>query len=509
MKARLLFFLSFAIIIGISCSKDDEVSPDSKNNTEIPKDSVPSDTTPVSYTYEGNLSNLKGDRDTMHMYVRYKNFNSPLLISVILSDLAEKGGETVNDQLAFEELETFTATNQNQAAKELWDKYQCIIHYANRILFNKELNQSDDSLRYKAEASFYRAFTHFQMIKFYGNVPKMDFYWPLDSSMNVSANQEKVFELILSDLEFAAQNLPNSNTQTMEELFLPGKTAAQALAGKVCLYMASNHYLGKNEYYTKAANYFNEVISSGQHMLIADFALNFEKEGEFSSEGVFEINYKVEDGNVWFGDLHTFSNADAIFMSNRAGYLMYNASLGWGFAPVSLALKTLFESEGDSIRKNGTLFDFESVKDNYSYNSYNHYQYTGFYSNKTCYKEGNIGTGYNYGNNDMIIRYSDVLLMYAEVCLQTGNTQEALTAFNQVRERVGLAHKANISMDDIIIERQLELALEGHRFFDLVRWGKAAEVLADKNFSVGTHEHLPIPESALLQNKGLVQNSGY
>src|SRR6056297_556510 len=105
-----------------------------------------------------------------------------------------------------------------------------------------------------------------------------------------------------------------------------------------------------------------------------------------------------------------------------------------------------------------------------------------------------------------MIRYADVLLMCAEAYLQSGSG-DPLPLVNQVRERASLDELGSVTMDDIKLERRLELAMEGHRFFDLVRWGDAASVLGDRGFVQGKHEVFPIPQEEIVNsNYALTQN---
>ena len=108
-----------------------------------------------------------------------------------------------------------------------------------------------------------------------------------------------------------------------------------------------------------------------------------------------------------------------------------------------------------------------------------------------------------------MIRYADVLLMCAEAYLQSG-TGDPLPLINKVRDRASLDDLGSVTMDDIKLERRLELAMEGHRFFDLVRWGDAPDELGELGFVEGKHEVYPIPQEEIDNSNGkLEQNDGY
>jgi hypothetical protein len=146
------------------------------------------------------------------------------------------------------------------------------------------------------------------------------------------------------------------------------------------------------------------------------------------------------------------------------------------------------------------------------------YQNTDFFVRKYAPLSANTaGDGdipLNWGNNIREIRYADILLMAAEALNRSGGDDATARGYvNEVRTRVGLAD-INTSggdlLDDIYEERRMELACEGHRFYDLIRTNRAASILSSKGFVAGTHEVLPIPQSELDLSEGsLTQNNGY
>ena len=125
----------------------------------------------------------------------------------------------------------------------------------------------------------------------------------------------------------------------------------------------------------------------------------------------------------------------------------------------------------------------------------------------------------NGGSNDRVIRYADVLLMHAEAAAKNGNEAAAKNSLNQVRARANASGAVTVPditasgqalIDAIYRERRIELGLEGHRFFDLVRTGRAANVLGDLGFVEGTHNIFPIPQSQIQATNGAItQNPGY
>ena len=137
--------------------------------------------------------------------------------------------------------------------------------------------------------------------------------------------------------------------------------------------------------------------------------------------------------------------------------------------------------------------------------------HTGYYNNKYIKRQGEIGANDNDLTspvNYRAIRYADVLLMAAEAHFQNGNSSTAEQYLNLVRQRAGVGVLSGISLEDIYRERRLELSCEGHRFFDLVRTGQAANKI--DNFDSGTHELFPIPQIEIdLAGGNRSQNPGY
>ena len=137
------------------------------------------------------------------------------------------------------------------------------------------------------------------------------------------------------------------------------------------------------------------------------------------------------------------------------------------------------------------------------------------YETETNSNDGNTPE-LNFGTNWRLIRYADVLLMAAEAYHFNGNDTRALELINQVRARAGAEELTGLSgnalFEALVTERQVELAYEGHRFWDLVRWGLAGQELSSLGFISGKHELFPIPLDEILNNPELdasSQNPGY
>jgi hypothetical protein len=291
------------------------------------------------------------------------------------------------------------------------------------------------------------------------------------------------------------------------------KYAAQALLGKVYLY--------ENKF-TESAEVLESIISSNAFSLVSDFGSIFLESGENGPESVFEIQYSNTSpyynwGGATRGQGNYAVQQCGIRGLNGSGDMPYAA--GWSTNLPTLNLANAYEA-GDQ-RKAVTILDIEAYKTaNPSFNiTYQvaPYKNTGLYNQKYLPRKGQTSgqVELNYLNNFRIIRYSDVLLMAAEANVKatTANETKAKTYLNLVRRRAFGDNNHDITSsgatlyNDILNERRLELAMEGDRFFDLVRTGKASATLGSK-FVVGKHELFPIPQ-AEIDISGIPQNNGY
>jgi hypothetical protein len=263
----------------------------------------------------------------------------------------------------------------------------------------------------------------------------------------------------------------------------------------------------------QVASLCESVIQSGEYSLLPSFSDIWSAEGEWSSESVFEITYSENSASDWgsFGWGGGEGNVGVQFIGMR-DYNGPTYATGWGFCPVSTELEAAMD--GDP-RYGNTIIDADALP-GAEYTPA--YQNTGFWMRKYAPMASNVAPdgdpALNWGNNIREIRYADVLLMAAEGIVRSGGSEgTARTYLNQVRNRVGLAALTSTGsqlLEDIYTERRMELATEGHRFFDLLRTGKATEVLGDQGFVASTHTYLPIPQQELdAAPDVLTQNPGY
>jgi hypothetical protein len=267
-------------------------------------------------------------------------------------------------------------------------------------------------------------------------------------------------------------------------------------------------HLYRNEW-DSVASLTDRIMATGKYALLSNFKDVFSMDGENSRESLFEIQSSTLGKTS--GDAPYLEYA---FYQGPRGNSPSNMQ-GWGFCTPSDDLIQFFAKRGETVRAATTFLyrgtmtpEGDSIKTSCSNPVYNGKVYTPSKYNNWSYN------GYGFDYNPRILRYSDILLMFAEAKLQgasSGNTSgySALTAINEVRERVKLAPLAAATLQDLRDERRAELALEEDRFFDLVRTGQAATVLKKNGYADGKNNVFPIPASQMQLNHNLVQNPGY
>ena len=390
----------------------------------------------------------------------------------------------------------------------LWEDHLAFISKASGVIHDVDSLYASDpkSIINRAEATFLRAYAYFDMVRDYGDVPKIDFKVYDQSQANVPrAPVAEIYALIDADLQFAIANLPVAwDTKYTGRVT---KGAANALLAKTLLYR-------KN--WAAALATAETVITSGQYALLPNYADVFTEQHENSSESIFEIqNYENANGST------NLSNNVAQYQGVRGSGQW---DLGWGWNIPNKGLVDTGYEAGDP-RKGQTIL-FSNAKDDSLANDGKWGAMVPdlpvkYWSKKVYTNPVRRGaTGDRFGNwLDMIIlRYSDVLLIAAEAANELGMAPKALGYLEQVRARARNGKPVLpqiISTDQAVIrtaikqERRAEFAMEWERFYDLVRWGDADRVLGPLGYTP-KNALLPIPQPDIdKSNDVLTQNPGY
>ena len=423
-------------------------------------------------------------------------------IAEIASDNTIAGGESVNDTEGLHQIDNMTHGGVNLELQNVWRWNYAGVTRANYIMeFKDNIDFAGKDLII-AQTRFLRAFYYFELVKFFGDVPLIvDRRLGVDEVTEIPRSpRSEVYAQIEFDLIAAAEDLQVMPSRKGEV----SQGAAKSLLGKVYLYQ------GKN---AEAAAVLQEVINSGVYSLIPDFNDLFKVSSEGNSETVFDVEYSGLEGGSYGCLICLEGNAGPGFQGIR----QYEGPVYGDGNSYNLPTQNLYDAfDPADPRREATILDIEAFiaaqpdpsAITYAIGGGGH---TGYYNNKYIKRQGEFGLPDNDLTspvNYRVIRYADVLLMAAEALYQTGDAGTAQTYVNQVRARVSMPDITLGSVEDIWNERRLELSCEGHRFFDLVRTGKAASSI--EGFQSNKNELFPIPQIEIdLAGGNWSQNTGY
>jgi len=494
MKRFFTIFIMALILTFVSCEDFLEIRPEG---------TLP--TTGIDYSKSENVF-----LSVSASYAKLRNYGAHVFPYIgafeIASDNADKGSSP-EDNPTMLELDNLVYQSDNGLVNDLWISYYDIVSGANYSihqmpLFEEALINSSDklyALQCQGEVKTIRAYAYFNLTRLFGRVPIVDTVLTAEQLASVpQSSTAELYSFIETDLLEAIEVLPAGYTKDWDGRI--NRFTAMALKAKVHMYQAE---------WDSVASLTDRIIASGRFSLLDDFREVFSIDGENSRESLFEVQSSTLGKST--GD-QTF--LEYAYVQGPRGNNPGNMQ-GWGFCTPSQNLINFYTSRGEVIRPATTLLyrgtitpEGDSIKTICSNPVYNGKVYT-----PSIYNNWNYN-GYGFDHNVRIIRYADILLMYAEAKVNgaTVLTTSGLTAddaVNLVRERAGLLPLAGVTVQQIWDERRAELAMEEDRFPDLVRTGQAATALAAKGFVTGRHEVYPIPSAQMQLNPNLTQNSGY
>jgi len=465
------------------------------------------------------------------VYTPLQWLNQEVVVSDIASDDAVSGGENASDVLSLQQIDDMSHSPVNSTLTDLWRSAYEGINRANYMHQFKEANPAGKKITFAGkdalygEVYFLRAYYYFHLVRMFGDVPLFtDKRLGLSESKSLQrAPKADVYRQIEADLTTAIAALPAVQVQKGRIT----KYAAQSLLGKVFLYQNK---------FDQAAAMLDNVINSGAFSLVSNYASMYLASGENGPESVFEIQYSNTSPYFNWGGQTRGQGNYAVQQCGIRGLTVGSPAMpyapGWSTNLPTQNLASAYTT-GDQ-RKNVTILNIDEFiianpslfPDKYASTDPRFadkpayqvapYKNTGLYNQKYLPRKGETSgqIELNYTNNYRTIRYADVLLMAAEAYNRSSapNDTKAQGYLNQVRQRAFGNTSNNISAtgtalrDAIWQERRLELGMEGHRFFDLVRTGQAAAKIP--GFKAGKHEVFPIPQTEV-DISGLKQNPGY
>ncbi len=427
------------------------------------------------------------------------------------SDDQVAGGGGATDGAGIQGFSNFTIT-QFTIPGSYWSDFYQGIFKANMLLNKLPTTVMDEGLkaRYAAEAKALRGMCYFNLVNLFKNVPLL--LEPLSAADIYNVTQttpDKVFAQIEKDLTEAIAVLPPTIPPTEYGRFTKG--SAQALLGKVYLYEKKG---------TLAAAQLAEVngatpggTSQYGYRLLTNYSDLWVVANKFNSESILEVSHTNLGLGGWgnWGQGTDEGNSICVMVGPR-GYTKIASPApdlpsGWSFNVFNQEFYDIIKSDP---RFTATVFDMKALSTAGKASYIEGYQNSGYFLKKYMPTQADVTTlggdaVLNYKQDSYVIRLADTYLLEAEALGATGTRAQAL--LDAVRARVGLS-SVPVSLAAIKAERRLELAGEGQRFLDLVRWGDAASKLASRGFTPNKNEVFPIPDRELLGTK-LVQNLGY
>lgn len=453
MLKNLLYILSFSIVF-FSCDVEEEL-----------------DLVPISVIGDNGFYSNAAEVEGAVIAI-YDGFQAVPLREFALTEMRSDNAKSKSSEGDWGEFEDFNVTPTNIAVGTYWSANYNVIFRANRVL--ESLDVVTDATRkaqFEGEARFARALAHFNLVRAYGNVPLIDkVIIQTDTDYFANDASADVLAFIIADLETAASQL--SDRPGVEE----GRAtigAAQGLLGKVKL--TAGDYAG-------AKTALEAVLGNSDYALMEDYNDVFYD--EMNSEILFAIRYLDDDG---------IESQDFSFEMTAGGVR----------AGLNYATDDFIAFAADSAGAERAAVIFNPL------NSDETGKYLTQSSNvRLC------------GNDWIVLRLGDVHLMYAEAIMAGGNSTgdaDAIASYNAIRTRAGMFPLAqgSLTKDMLMNERRVELSFENHRFYDLIRFGVANQVLSDFAVSIGANFSpldllLPIPQNEVNLSQGfLKQNPGY
>lgn len=492
MKKIIIAISALAVLLMSSCTKEFVTV---KHNSSEPQSEY--------YLSEARMfEGLVAAYDPLKWYDYFYQYTDFQMMSDIMSDDIYCGGSNDGDQPSLVKIHYYTST-PTEIIDVPWTVSYSGINRCCHVLENVDNvpGMSDASKNlFKAEATLLKAFYYTILWKFWGNVP----YYDENLQAPYTTPQltaDEVYNNIVTKIEDVIKMNVLPMKQTPENYGRVTKAMAYMLYAEVVMYQ------NDESRYSTALGYMKEIIESGQYALVADYAGIWAETGEWGNESIWEINY-VSEGGVrdWGAPIATGGNVYSTLIGIPGG-VSGQFDDGWGFSPVAASAYEMY-NDGD-LRRDGGIYNHLAVVGEYG-NGINggRWQSTGYFLLKYMARtNGNHGykaaNTMNYGNNKRVYRFAETLLNAAELAARTGGDGSAY--LKQVRDIRGCTD-TDTSIDGIIEERHKEFVGEGKRYWDLVRTGKAAQVLTaakrtfDKSQPIDWTEnkkYWPIPQAEI------------
>lgn len=574
-----IIYISIAILtasIFASCSQD---------LLEIPQKGV----VPYEDFYDGSPENAAGAAVTIYqsvgqMYTTGAGFgisgvdwcigNSRHALTNGPSDDIYWGSGDKGDHVFGLEINEFRpsfGSRNSVIAQQYYVCYQ-LIRNCNLLLENWEESSDATIKQARAEARLFRALAHFHLATYWGDVIKVENTMTGAERPEVTP-QAEIFKWCIDEIAAIENDLPSKSGLNDKKLAIRAtKEFALALKGKIQVFAKD---------WNGAKTSLKAVINSGKYALVPGTKMSEILHGECDAceEKILDLNYLDFPGTRLTGKNHGQANQADMWRSGNGGFwgktlptkIIQSEGWGGGGNPSKSFVEAIMSHEPDSYRRKAWIMSYDEMIEELDWNGYEDltveekrmspkigiqpgYHYfgsVGYFSFKRAPRKAdlNANTDSNTHENQNVMRYAEVLLLYAEACAMT-NDNDGLQYLNMVAERAGAPTYSALTMENVKQEKRFEMFVEGTRFADLVRWGDAATVLKDQGkevpsfyddfydpntgeptgrphhfivdysdayynkageygFVAGKNERMPFPYNTVSQNENLNQNPGW
>lgn len=442
----------------------------------------------------------------------------------VRGDDVNAGG--LGDQQPFADTDRYVYAQDYWMYNSVWQNlYKDIVDVNNTIeqinLYLENADSDADRARgdqYIAEAKVLRGFMNLQLVRLFSDVFIVVTSQPADELADGVASKETVLNFIVAQMDEAIPALPDLRPNERADLY-GGVTKHTAYAIKALAQLELSDYNG-------VAQATNQIISSGRFHLYDDYYQLFKMPGELSDESLLEIQYS--DYNSPDGPSTNYLNA--FYGPQGWSPVVENIGGGWGFYEPSMKFIKFMLDRGEYVRlETSVLFSprgIAAIQEDPNYANLpswvsnqtpsgdviNDYNRAMFASGKHYLPSEQIfpgRTSYASGKNMIVIRYAEILLMYAEALTQgaSGGAMTADQAVNMVRERADLAPISGVTLEDVLDEKFAEFGMEwGVRFYDMARLGRNDELSYDGRTYTADKRYLPYPQNQIDQIPSLGDN---
>ncbi len=512
------------------------------------------DRRPIDKLVTGNFyrtpEGIQAAANAMYAPLGEEGFNGKTIW--MIGDGASDDAQANGDDPDYIPIDQFSLASDNPRNADLWQIIYKMIALTNIVLENVDDNSAEQALlnRIKGEALVLRAYGYYTLVLLYSDVPLvLDGMTPEELLAPARTSAYEVYLKIIEDLELAAELLPRKSAYVGDDIGRVNTHAAMGVLAKVYMTIAGDLSMYNTEShsdndtrirsianpatcYENALGLCDAIIISKEYSLLPVFSDLFLRSGDNCAESIWQLQF------IGCGQRHGSGNMRQAFWAPWASQIT-GLSDGWGTHSPHSDLARCFYDNPDDLIVDGNAVDTNVVPPTdlrfrstimfpgveypelpvgdegtpfaLAYN----YGASGFACKKYVIGRGSDVCEMKAPNNVYMLRLADIHLLKAECLVELNRSAEAAPVLDGIRTRAG---KPLISpllsqteMREIVrLERRRELALEQQRWFDILRWGIAVEVLATQDIVLEPERRLfPIPNTEIALNENLVQNTGY